>query len=65
VPFRFESAKVRCLATHANPITGVRDAPVMTTLTRVFGQEQPTFAVGLMPLEGGEIHTGDTLTVVH
>jgi uncharacterized protein len=63
VPFHFEAPKVRCLATHANPVTGVRDMPVMTTLTRVFSQEKPTFAVGLMPLAGGEIHVGDRITI--
>ena len=50
---------LRCLATHANPETGERDRPVMTTLTREFGQEQPTFAIALLPNGPGEIRVGD------
>src|SRR5262249_2225362 len=36
VGFRVIRPNVRCLATHANPETGVRDLPVLTTLTRSF-----------------------------
>jgi uncharacterized protein YcbX len=57
--------KVRCLATHANPATGQRDLPVMTTLTTSFGQERPTFGVAVMPTgAGGEIRVGDEVRVV-
>lgn len=62
---------VRCLATHANPDTGLRDAEVMTTLTRTFGQEQPTFGTLLLPAEntrtgaeGGTIRVGDAVEVL-
>ena len=56
----------RCLNTHANPETGVRDAEVLTTLTRVIGQRQPTFGRFLLPLErGGVIRVGDTVELVH
>jgi uncharacterized protein YcbX len=64
VGFRVEKANVRCLATHANPATGERDRPVMTTLTRDFGQEFPTFAVALQPEGPGTVHVGDTVEIV-
>ncbi len=57
--------KVRCLATHANPLTGVCDVPVMQTLTRAFAQREPTFAVALLPRYcNGEIRSGDTVTLL-
>jgi uncharacterized protein YcbX len=64
---RFEvlRPKVRCLATHANPQTGERDLPVMQTLVRSFQQQEPTFAVALTTVgSGGDIHVGDTITVL-
>ncbi len=64
VEFTVDRPKVRCLATHANPITGVRDHPVMTTLTRAFDQKQPTFAVALIPAGPGEIRIGDEVRVL-
>ncbi|GAA1790098.1 MOSC domain-containing protein [Leucobacter iarius] len=55
----------RCLNTHANPETGVRDAEVLTTLTRVIGQAQPTFGRFLLPLHGGgTIRVGDTVELI-
>ncbi|HEX5369755.1 MAG TPA: MOSC N-terminal beta barrel domain-containing protein [Dehalococcoidia bacterium] len=63
IPFRVQMPIRRCLATHANPQTGERDQPVLTTLTHTFGQEQPTLAVALVPLAAGEVHLGDDLTV--
>jgi uncharacterized protein YcbX len=59
VRFRAHAPVVRCLATHANPLTGERDRPVLTTLTRSFGQEEPTFAIALVPLGPGEVRVGD------
>ena len=53
VDFDVVKPKLRCLATYANPKTGKRDLPILTTLTRVFGQEQPTFAVAMVPSRGG------------
>lgn len=59
---------VRCLATHANPDTGVRDAKVLTTLTGALGQDEPTLGRLLLPGEspegsnawlGGTIRIGD------
>jgi uncharacterized protein YcbX len=55
----------RCLATHANPETGEQDLPILTTLTKVIGQETPTFAVGMLPANGsGEIRVGDEVIVI-
>ena len=60
VEFDVVKPKTRCLATHANPQTGERDLPILTTLTQKFGQENPTFAVAMMPSGGGgEIRVGD------
>ncbi len=54
--------KVRCLATHANPATGVYDVKVMQTLMRAFKQAQPVFAVALVTIGGGgQIRIGDDL----
>jgi uncharacterized protein YcbX len=65
VRFEVLRFKVRCLATHANPGTGERDLPVMQTLVRAFQQQEPTFAVALTTAGGGgEIHVGDTITVM-
>lgn len=47
--FRPAGPIVRCLATHANPDTGVRDAKVLTTLTGVIGQDEPTLGRLLLP----------------
>ncbi len=49
----------RCLATHANPVTGERDQPVMKTLLRVFPSERPTLAVLMTAERGGTIRVGD------
>jgi uncharacterized protein YcbX len=65
VDFDVVKPKLRCLATHANPKTGERDLPILTTLTRVFGQERPTFAVAMVPSHGGgQIHAGDEVSLV-
>ena len=65
VTFDVIRPKVRCLATHANPTTGARDMPILTTLTTVFGQEKPTFGVAMVPSQaGGPIHVGDHVTLV-
>jgi uncharacterized protein YcbX len=64
IEFDVVRPKVRCLATHANPRTGERDAPVMQTLVRAFVQEQPTFAVALVTRgRGGAIRVGDEVIV--
>ncbi len=61
VAFETVAPKVRCLATHANPLTGERDLQVMQTLVKVFAQKEPTFGVGMLSAAGGEIRTGDTV----
>jgi uncharacterized protein YcbX len=66
VEFDVVKPKLRCLATHANPKTGERDLPILTTLTKVFGQERPTFAVAMVPSHGGgRIHAGDEVSLVN
>ncbi|GAA2187631.1 MOSC domain-containing protein [Leucobacter alluvii] len=47
--FRTAEPIVRCLATHANPETGARDARVLTTLTQRIGQREPTLGTLLLP----------------
>jgi uncharacterized protein len=60
VKFQAISAKARCLATHANPLTGERDLPIMRTLIKVFPRERPTFAIAMITTDhGGTIHVGD------
>jgi len=64
VEFEVVSAKTRCLATHANPLTGERDLPVMKTLTEVFPREKPTFAIAMTTAgRGGVIRVGDKVRV--
>jgi len=65
VEFDVVKPKLRCLATHANPKTGERDRPILTTLTHVLGQEKPTFAVAMLPTRaGGQIHIRDQVALV-
>ena len=65
VEFDVARPKVRCLATHANPTTGERDVPMLTTLTQLFGQEKPTFGVAMVPSQaGGHMHVGDPVMLV-
>jgi uncharacterized protein YcbX len=65
VEFDVVKPKTRCLATHANPVTGERDLPILTTLTQKFGHENPTFAVAMLPSRGGgEIRVGDQVAVI-
>lgn len=69
VTFRTAGPIVRCLATHANPDTGVRDAKVLKTLTSALGQDEPTLGRLLLPPHapsddsapwvGGTISIGD------
>jgi len=61
VKFETIVPKVRCLATHANPSTGERDVQVMQLLVRKFGQQQPTFGIGMLSAAGGEIRVGDAV----
>lgn len=64
VTFDVVKPKVRCLATHANPVTGRRDMQLLPTLKRAFAQEEPTFAVGMITQgAGGEVRLGDEVSV--
>jgi uncharacterized protein len=57
------SPKGRCLATHANPLTGERDLPIMKILLKAFARETPTFAIAMTTRRpGGMIHIGDKVT---
>ena len=65
VEFEVTRTKVRCLATHANPATGVYDVKVMQTLMQAFQQAQPAFAVALVTIGAGDdIRTGDTIELL-
>lgn len=65
VEFEAVIPKGRCLATHANPVTGERDLPVMQDLMAAYpGQSRPTFAIGLQTTgTGGVIRVGDEVCV--
>jgi uncharacterized protein YcbX len=66
VEFDVLKPKTRCLATHANPTTGQRDLPILTTLTQKLGQENPTFAVAMLPSgAGGQIQVGDQVALLN
>jgi uncharacterized protein YcbX len=65
VEFDVVKSKVRCLATHANPVTGERDLQVMQQLMKSFAQKEPTLGVGMLTRgAGGEIRVGDEVTVI-
>jgi uncharacterized protein YcbX len=74
VRFTAEGPIVRCLAPHANPDTGIRDARILTALTRDIGLPEPTLgrllllqgvsgAVGDDGGTGGVIRVGDEVTI--
>ena len=50
--FKITKSVNRCLVTHANPITGVRDYDIMNTLVTHFTPERPQFAVMLEAVSG-------------
>lgn len=65
VNFDVVMPKSRCLATQANPSSGKRDLPILKTLTRVFNQEKPTFAVAMLTRGvGGPIQLGDKVSLI-
>jgi uncharacterized protein YcbX len=59
VEFKAVAPVTRCLATHAHPITGKRDLPIMKTLLELFPSERPTFAIMMTSVRGGGIRVGD------
>jgi hypothetical protein len=65
VEFNVDNTVIRCLATHANPETGNRDAEVLTTLTRTFGHERLAFGVLMLPSNGGgTVRLGDEVELL-
>jgi uncharacterized protein YcbX len=48
--YKVVKSVTRCLATHANPVSGERDLQVMDGLVHANGIEAPTFAVRLEPV---------------
>jgi uncharacterized protein YcbX len=63
VEFKAANPVTRCLATHANPVSGGRDVPVMQTLLKLFAAERPTFAIMMTSDRGGRIRVGDAIEV--
>jgi len=59
IEFKAAAPVTRCLATHAHPITGKRDLPIMTTLLRLIPTERPTFAILMTTDRHGRIRVGD------
>ncbi len=49
--FRVVKAVTRCLATHANPVSGERDLEILDGLVHANGIEAPTFAIRLEPVQ--------------
>lgn len=65
VEFDVVKPKTRCLATHANPLTGERDLSVMQGLMRAFAQKESTLGVGMLTRgAGGEIRLGDEVSLM-
>lgn len=65
IEFTFVRPKGRCLATHANPVTGERDVPLMKMLPGIYPNEKPIFAVALSTIgRGGTIRVGDDVRVL-
>lgn len=62
--FKVANPVTRCLATHANPITGKRDLPIMKTLLELIPTERPTFAILMTSDRGGSIRVGDKVEVI-
>lgn len=62
VEFSVREEITRCLATTANPKTGVRDAETLKTLNSVFGHQE--FGVYAVVTRSGDIAVGDTIEVL-
>ena len=61
IEFKVVNPVTRCLATHAHPITGKRDLPILKTLLELFPSERPTFAIMMTSDRGGRIRVGDRI----
>ena len=64
VEFKVAAPVTRCLATHAHPITGSRNLPIMKTLLQIFPSERPTFAIMMTSERGGWMRVGDNVQLV-
>lgn len=65
VEFDVVKPKTRCLATHANPVTGERDLQIMQGLMKSFAQKESTLGVGMLTRgAGGEIRVGDEVSLL-
>jgi uncharacterized protein YcbX len=64
VEFDVANPVTRCLATHANPLTGKRDIPMMKKLLELLPTERPTFAVMMTSERGGSIRVGDEVALI-
>jgi uncharacterized protein YcbX len=56
---RVEEPKVRCLATTANPATGIRDTDTLKALNAMCGHQD--FGVYAKVVKGGTVQVGDRL----
>ncbi|MDP1774542.1 MAG: MOSC domain-containing protein [Methylobacter sp.] len=65
VNFDVAMPKTRCLVTQANPSSGIRDLPILKTLTHAFSQEKPTFAIAMITSgAGGQVQVGDKVSLL-
>ncbi|MEO0923015.1 MAG: MOSC domain-containing protein, partial [Pseudomonadota bacterium] len=60
--FRVEEPITRCLATHANPKTGKRDAGVLAALDRKFNHQE--FGMNLVVIRSGDVAVGDLVEIL-
>lgn len=60
--FRVEEPITRCLATHANPKTGERDAGVLAALDRKFNHQE--FGMNLVVIKSGDVAVGDLVEIL-
>ena len=65
IEFKAVAPVTRCLATHAHPMTGKRDLPIMKMLLELFPRERPTFAIMMTADRGGRIRVGDKVELKH
>lgn len=62
--YKIDKSIVRCLATHANPVSGERDQEVMSSLVSANGIQEPTFAIRLLPVDRETtIRVGDAVAI--
>jgi uncharacterized protein YcbX len=64
VEFEVSLPVIRCLATHANPVTGERDREVLKTLPSVWGGGDPILGIAMTATGTGRINIGDAVEVL-